>query len=410
MPSFKPATRGSSTHDNTPDNRDQHPVKSRATIDGGLAFIMAAATGLAVASQYYNQPLLGLISDDFDVGTGASIVATLTQIGYAFGLLLLVPLGDRLNRRRVILAQCLGLTVAMIASAFSPSLPILAVAALFVGIFATIAQQIIPFAAELAPDNQREKILALISSGLLAGVLLARTLSGVVGTYFGWRTVFFLGAGLTVVMAALLAYRLPDSKPQTRDRYDYLLMSLRTSWNDSAVLRIATLSQSLMFFGFSAFWTILVLLLKGEPFKLGADVAGSFGILALAVVPSVPLLVRIIGRDNPRRAVIAGILLVAASFVIMAGLTTLAGIAIGVLLLTAGLQMALIANQSLIFAVAGSARGRFNTVFMAGQFSFGAFGSAAAGWAWNSGGWLMVMALALVSAALSLTFQIAHRS
>jgi predicted MFS family arabinose efflux permease len=410
MPFFQRVTNGPSGQDPAPQEGDPEPVESRASFDRSLLFIMAAATGLAVASQYYNQPLLGLIAEDLQAGTGSSIVATLTQIGYAIGLVLLVPLGDRLNRRWVILTQCLGLMLAMIASALSPSLSTLAVSAVFVGIFATIAQQIIPFAAELAPEPQREQSLSLISSGLLAGVLLARTLSGLVGTYFGWRAVFFFGAALIVAMTVGLASRLPDSKPQTRDRYDQLLLSLWTSLKSSAVLRQATLSQSLLFFGFSAFWTILVLLLRDAPFELGADVAGSFGILALIVVPVIPFAIRTISRGIPRRAVFVGILLVAASFVVMACFTTLAGIAVGVLLMTAGLQMALIANQSLIFAAAGNARGRFNTVFMAGQFSFGALGSATAGWAWSVSGWPAVMALALVSAVLSLAVQIVRRS
>ncbi|WP_249198948.1 MFS transporter [Gluconobacter kondonii] len=367
---------------------------------------MSVATGLAVASQYYNQPMLGLIARDFSAGTRVSIVATATQLGYALGLILLVPLGDRVDRRTLILLQCLGLVFAMVMAGVAPGLNTLTLASVMIGVFATIAQQIIPFAAELAPTNARERVLGLVTSGLLIGVLLARTLSGLVGAWLGWRAMFVLGAVMAMLMLAGLTAQLPRSRPESNESYGRLLISLlHAVWN-APVLRRAALTQSLLFFGFSAFWTILALLLQGPAFRLGSDVAGLFGILALLGVVLAPPAIRIAGKG----AVHLGVVLVALSFIVMIFMVNLPGISIGVVLMITGLQISLISNQSKVFAVAGAARGRFNTVFMAAQFIFGALGSAAASAAWDAGGWIDVMIMAAVSASLALLVQLGSRA
>ncbi|MGQ7243170.1 MFS transporter [Salinicola sp. V024] len=382
------------------------PISTHSqTPQRGLVFLMAMATGLAVASQYYNQPLLGLIARDFDVDVGVSLVATATQIGYAIGLILLVPLGDRLDRRWLILLQSIGLTLAMMAMAITQSLISLALVSITVGVFATMAQQIIPFAAELASPSSRERVLSIITSGLLVGVLLSRTISGVVGESFGWRAMFMLGAIMAAGMTVVLAARLPSSVPETQESYGQLLLSLSHSFRTSPALRRATIIQSLLFLGFSAFWTILALFLQTPRFQLGASVAGAYGILALVGVPLAPYGIRIFGRHHLGNAVRVGVLLITASFFVMAFVANLAGLAVGVVLMITGLQIALIANQTLVFNAAGSARGRFNTVFMAGQFTLGAVGSAAASWAWSVGGWSAVMALAAICAVMALIYQ-----
>ncbi|HDR9760827.1 TPA: MFS transporter [Burkholderia cepacia ATCC 25416] len=386
------------------------PIQSTnsGTPSRGLVLLLSAATALAVGSQYYNQPLLGLIADDFGVGADASLVATTTQVGYALGLILLVPLGDRVDRRRLILLQCLGLALAMGCASVAPGLHSLALISVLIGMFATIAQQIIPFAAELAPPSSRERVLAIITSALLVGVLLARTISGFVGAWFGWRSMFMVGAAISVLMLLCLAVRLPRSRPESCESYIDLLASLFILVRDQPVLRKATLTQSLIFFGFSAFWTILALLLQGPHFGLSSGVAGMFGMLALAGVALAPLGVRVAGKHGAQGAIRLGVVLVAASFFLMMPLVSLIGLGIGTILMITGLQISLISNQSIILSIAGSARGRFNTVFMASQFAFGAAGSAAASVAWKTGGWTAVMAMAAMTAALAIFLQIAR--
>lgn len=371
----------------------------------GRLLLLSTATALAVGSQYYNQPLLGLIANDFGVGADASLVATTTQIGYALGLILLVPLGDRVDRRKLILLQCAGLILAMAGASVARGLHSLALISVLIGMFATLAQQIIPFAAELTPARSRERVLTIITSALLVGVLLARTVSGFVGAWFGWRAMFVIGAVIAVLMLLSLAWRLPRSHPESRASYVALLASLFVLVRDQPILRIATLTQSLIFFGFSAFWTILALLLQSPRFHLNSGAAGMFGTLAIAGVVLAPLGVRLAGKRGAQRAIRLGALLIAVSFMLMIPAVNLIAIGVGTVLMITGLQISLISNQSILFGIAGAARGRFNTIFMASQFAFGAAGSAAASVAWKSGGWTTVMAMAAVSAVLAMLLQ-----
>ena len=362
--------------------------------------IMAVATGIAVGSQYYNQPLLGVIANDMDAPAG--IVATTTQIGYALGLILLVPLGDKVERRMLILLQCLGLTVAMVLASLSPSLGSLALSSMLIGVFATIAQQMIPHAVELTSTIQRERALATITTGLLVGVLLARTASGFVGDWFGWRAVFMMGASLAVMMLACLAFVLPRSQPQESHSYVQLLLSLFLLIRKQPALRRASAIQSLLFFGFSAFWTILALLLQTPRYGMSSSVAGMFGLVALAGAVLAPLWLHIFRTLGPIHTIRSGVIMVAASFLLMIPFSSLVGLCIGVVLMTTGLQISLISQQVLVLNAAGSSRGRFNTVFMASQFVAGAAGSAAAGIVWLWGGWPAVMILASIAALLAI--------
>lgn len=370
--------------------------------------LLSVATALAVGSQYYNQPLLGLIANDFGVSADASLVATTTQIGYALGLILLVPLGDRIDRRLLILLQCLGLALAMGGASLAPGLHSLALISVLIGMFATIGQHIIPLAAELTSPRGRERVLAIITSALLVGVLLARTVSGFVGAWFGWRSMFMVGGAISLLMLLCLAARLPRSRPESRESYIELLASLFVLVRNQPVLRKATLTQSLIFFGFSGFWTILTLLLQGPQFGLSSSVAGMFGMLALVGVALAPVGVRIAGRAGAQGAIRLGGALVAASFLLMIPLVNLVGLSIGTVLMITGLQISLISNQSIILGAAGPARGRYNTVFMASQFAFGAAGSAAASVAWQAGGWAAVMAMAAITSVLAGFLQISR--
>ena len=380
------------------------PPTTPQPMSQGVVLLLATATGLSVGTQYYNQPLLGLIADDLGVGSDVSLVAIATQIGYALGLILLGPLGDKVDRRRVILCQCIGLVGATLCASAATGLYSLAIASVLVGIFATLAQQIIPLASELSPAILRERVLASITGALLIGVLLARVVSGFVGANLGWRAMFLVGAGLSLMMLAGLAAKLPKGQVQTRASYLQLLASLFAVVRDSAELRKATLVQSLIFFGFSAFWTILTLLLQGPEFALGSDTAGLFGVVALLGVMLAPRGLRL----SRQYAGHVGIALVVASFVVMIACVNLLGLSIGAILMTTGLQMSLVYNQSRILALAGTARGRFNTLFMASQFACGAAGSAAASVSWASGGWTAVMALALIASVAAMLVQFAY--
>ena len=389
---------------------ETHEEGSRPALDPMLTLIMAVGTGLAIANIYYAQPLLGLIERDFGGGGElVHLVPTATQLGYAAGILLLVPLSDRVDRRRLIVAQCAGLVVALAAAALAPTPATLLAASVLVGLLATIAQQIVPFAAELSSPERRGRTVGAVMSGLLVGILLARTVSGLVGEWFGWRATFWLGAVMAAAMGALLAWRLPRSQPSTTDPYHRLLQSLVTLFRREPELRRAALTQGLLFAGFSAFWTVLALLFEQPRYHLGSDAAGLFGILAVAGVFIAPLAGRRADATGPARVILVGVVIVLASFAMMAIDASLLTLAVGVVLMDAGVQMAMIGNQATIYALAGEARGRYNTVFIATMFVSGAAGSAGASAAWAHGGWTAVMLLAAACAAAALLIQFAPR-
>lgn len=231
-----------------------------------LTLILALAAGLSVANIYYNQPMLGLMEHEFGSHSGVSYLASATQLGYALGLLLLVPLGDTCDKRGVILWQAFSLVLALAAASLAPNVSVLIAASVAMGAASTIAQQIVPMAAELAPPEIRGQVVGKVMSGLLMGILLARTLSGFVGEYAGWRVMFGVGALLVIGMAVLLFRTLPRRPPRQRHAYLELLRSLLDIFCSQPTLRRAMLIQGLLFGSFGAFWNILALFLQQPRF------------------------------------------------------------------------------------------------------------------------------------------------
>jgi len=385
-----------------------NPTPSRVLTRGTL-YAMALATGLAVANIYYNQPMLGIMSRDLHDGAVERWIPTLTQLGYAAGLLFLVPLGDALERRRLIVVQFVVLAIAMAAAALSPGLATLAVASVLVGAMATAAQQIVPFAAILAEPSKRGAAVGTVMSGLLTGILLSRTVAGFVASAAGWRAMFWLGVPIALMGAVLMRMRLPEHHPTRRVSYGELMSSLVALWRREPLLRRAALTQAVIFASFSAFWTVLALRLEQPPLNLGAASAGLFGVVGAVGVAMAPLAGRVADRRGPWRVIAAGALATVLAWVVFALWPTLAGLIVGVILLDFGVQIALVSHQHVVYGLHPEFKSRLNTLFMTTMFLGGATGSFAAAEVWRQSGWTGVCVLGGGLAAIALVSRLLHR-
>lgn len=386
-------------------NAKAHTGLSRA---GLLA--MAAASGIAVANIYYNQPMLGIIEADFSGQSATALVPTATQLGYALGLFLLLPLGDLVHRRKLIVGQFVILAIALSLAAVSSSAWMLVASSLLVGASSTVAQQIVPFAASLAPPEKRGATIGTVMAGVLSGILFSRTLSGFVGEHAGWREIFWIGVPMALTAAAMMFATLPDHAPTSRMHYHNAMKSLWHLWRHQPSLRTATLVQAALFSSFTAFWTILALYLQGPNFSLGADVAGLFGIVGAVGVFAAPVAGRIADKRGPHFVVWLGAALTVLSWIIFAAWASIVALVIGVIVLDFGIQSALVSNQHIIYALNPDARSRLNTIFMTGMFLGGAAGSAVASVAWQNGSWLGVSLVGGVLPLLALAVKALGRS
>ncbi|WP_224415478.1 MFS transporter [Modicisalibacter tunisiensis] len=371
-----------------------------------LTFVMALACGVAVANIYYAQPLLDTLARDFAVSRGtAGLIITMTQLGYATGLVLLVPLGDLLERRRLIVTVSLATAVALVGTALSPSIELFILCALATGLTAVVAQILVPFAAHLADDDQRGRVVGRVMTGLLLGILLARTVSGGLADALGWRAVYWLAAGVMVCQALLLARLLPREPGQTSLSYASLLASVLTLMREEPLLRRRIVYGAAGFATFSVFWTTLPFLLAEAPYGYPDSVIGLFGLLGAAGALCANVAGSLHDRGLSRIGTGSFLSLITLSFLVMALFAhELAAIVLGIVLLDIGVQGNQILNQGAIYQIRPEARSRITTAYMTCYFLGGALGSAGAAWLYTLAGWTGACALGAAFGLIGVLF------
>ncbi len=377
--------------------REEHEAAARNPrgISAALTWMLAAACGASVANLYYAQPLLSTIARTFRVCAGATgLMVTFSQIGYAVGLALLVPLGDLVSRRLLVPAALVVTSAALTAAGLAPTMELLDVVALVIGLGSVAAQMLVPLAAGLASDAARGRVVGTVMTGLLLGILLARTVSGVIAGLAGWRYVFAVAALGTLAVAVALARRLPTEAPRPKLAYRELLVSTFSLFIAEPLLRRRAVFGALSFAAFSVFWTTAAFMLSGPPFHESDSVIGLFGLVGAAGA----LCANVAGRLADRgltgiTTIVFSVALASAFWPTFEGRYSIPLLIVGIVILDIGGQGLHITNQSLIYRLEPAARSRVNASYMVCYFVGGAAGSAMASFLYATFGWAGVCVL-----------------
>lgn len=375
-------------------------------MDRRLVWVLAIASCMTAANLYYSQPILADIGRSFHLSVDeAGFIATLGQLGYASGLLFIVPLGDRYNRRSLIVCMLLAVTIALTAMAVAPNITLLAIASYAVGVTTVIPQLVIPFAASLAADHERGQVIGMVMSGLLIGILLARTVSGFVSAHLGWQAMYWIAAAMMIVLAVVMRLTLPIDRPRSTMSYPRLLRSLWQLVREEPILREASVLGALAFGAFSAFWVTLAFFLETPPYHFGSDVVGVFGLVGVVGALAASLVGKLSDRMDARRINGFALIIVLLSFVIF-WLTGqfLWGLIIGVILLDFGVQANQVSNQTRVYSLHPDKRNSLNSVYMVTYFIGGSLGSMLGTYGWSFAHWTGVCAVSIVLMLVGLAF------
>jgi predicted MFS family arabinose efflux permease len=377
-----------------------------------IYWIMAGTAGLVVANNYYNQPLLASFAHAFHTGERqAGAVSVAAQAGYALGLLLFVPLGDKLERRSLLVTLLCAASLALAAIALSPTLDWLVVASFMTGLLSVAPQLLTPFAAQLAGSRQRGEAVGMVMFGLLCGILVSRSVSGSIAEHFGWRAVYWLAAAAMIVAAAVLSRTLPQAQPTYTGTYRSLMRSLWTLMREEPLVRQTSAIAALQFAAFSAFWTTLAFHLRSLNSNYGSEVAGLFGLVGVIGALASTGAGKLTDAGNPRLVVLASSVVFVGAFAVFAlSGATIAGLIVGVILLDLGLQTGHVSNMARNMSIKSGAMSRINTLYMTIRFAGGALGSSLSICAWSLWHWPGVCAVGLLFGCTSLMLQVRAQS
>lgn len=381
-------------------------TKTTQGLSPALILLMSVATGLAVASNYYAQPLLDTIARAFNLSaSSAGFIVTAAQLGYAAGLLFLVPLGDMFERRMLIVSMTLLAAGGMLITASSQSLTMMIIGTALTGLFSVVAQILVPLAATLASPEKRGKVVGTIMSGLLLGILLARTVAGLLASLGGWRTVYWVASVLMVVMALALALwrGLPKVKQENHLNYPQLLASVFSLFTQDKLLRTRALLGCFTFANFSILWTSMAFLLAAPPFNYSEGVIGLFGLAGAAGALGARPAGGLADKGKSHLTTSAGLVLLLLSWAaIWYGHVSVLALIVGILVLDLTVQGVHITNQTVIYRVKPEARNRLTAGYMTSYFIGGAAGSLISASAWQHAGWSGVCAIGAIVATINL--------
>ena len=364
-------------------------TKTTQGLSPALILLMSVATGLAVASNYYAQPLLDTIARAFNLSaSSAGFIVTAAQLGYAAGLLFLVPLGDMFERRMLIVSMTLLAAGGMLITASSQSLTMMIIGTALTGLFSVVAQILVPLAATLASPEKRGKVVGTIMSGLLLGILLARTVAGLLASLGGWRTVYWVASVLMVIMALALWRGLPKVKQENHLNYPQLLASVFSLFTQDKLLRTRALLGCFTFANFSILWTSMAFLLAAPPFNYSEGVIGLFGLAGAAGALGARPAGGLADKGKSHLTTSAGLVLLLLSWAaIWFGHISVLALIVGILVLDLTVQGVHITNQTVIYRVKPEARNRLTAGYMTSYFIGGAAGSLISASAWQHAGW-----------------------
>ncbi len=377
--------------------------KKPAGLSLSLKYFMAAACGVVVANLYYCQPLLGKFSDAFNVSeTAASWINICSQLGYGLGLFFVVPMGDMVSRRKLLITMQLLAAVAVSGAALSQTIDVLYFFSLAIGVTATACQVYVPLAAHLSSEEERGKVIGTVMGGLLSGILLSRTLSGLAADYLGWRSIFWIAAGLMVAISLLTARIIPEEKHSFSGNYKTLMRSVFQLIKEYPLVRQSAWIGACLFGAISAFWSTLAFFLEKPPFSYSLSTIGFFGVVGLSGALISPQVGKISDRKGTAFPMRWGIVLMTAGYLILfASTIDILLLIAGIILIDMGLQSAHIPNLTRVSDLSPAARTRLNTIYMTSFFIGGTIGSIVGSYAWTLFGWTGVCAVGLILTLLA---------
>ena len=383
-------------------------LKENGGLPASILWTLSIVAGITVANLYYNQPLLNMIRQDLHVSEViTNLIAMVTQIGYAMGLLFVIPLGDMFQRKKIIIINFSILIISLLSIALAPSIHIVLTASLFTSICSVMPQIFIPIAALYSKPENKGRNVGLVVSGLLTGILASRVISGIVGEIFGWREMYFIATGLMVVCAIVTTRVLPEIRPTFKGKYSELMKSLLSLLKEYPLLRIYSLRAGFAFGSFLTLWSCLAFKMGQAPFFAGSDVVGMLGLCGIAGALSASFVGKYVKQVGVRRFNFIGSGLILFSWLLLyfCG-NSYVGIISGIIIIDIGMQCIQLSNQSSIFGLCPTAPNRVNTLFMTTYFVGGSLGTFLTGFAWQAAEWTGVTGIGILLAGISLLITI----